>query len=427
VSPRSQSARLGQPVLTTAGADAVGKLALLVTTLFVAHALSPLLFGEYIGLAATLAVAAALWDLGLTTLVTREVGAGRIGVAAGIRQVLLLRLRTILVWAAAFLIGATILAKGGAVSPLAIGGFAAASVVFGVHSIVLAVLRASLKFGMAGAAMASGRCVTAVGVVLAMTVGGSHSLATVGFLTLLGEATTLALARFFITRVALPVPCDESRLSIRAAIPFAANSAFSMVYNRLDVILVPALAGVSQLALYAPASRIQDALYFLPSALGTVALPVIAARHHRTDSPLEAGLVTRRLLAAGLLVAIPVTAAVFIFIRPILATVLGLAYQGAETPTRILVWFLPLAVVQAPLFAALIALGRERSVTKIIAATFGTALLLHLTLDPVWGAVGGAIASLARDLVAAPLALVVAARAGILSARRTNLQPVGEI
>ena len=66
---------------------------------------------------------------------------------------------------------------------------------------------------------------------------------------------------------------DPHTIGLRAAFPFAANTVLSIAYNRLDIILVAVLTTAAQLAAYAPASRLQDAVYLLPTALAVVALP----------------------------------------------------------------------------------------------------------------------------------------------------------
>ena len=58
----------------------------------------------------------------------------------------------------------------------------------------------------------------------------------------------------------------------------AANGLLAVVYNRIDVLIVGGLASVGQLSLYAPASRIQDALYLIPSSLESVAFPVMSIK-----------------------------------------------------------------------------------------------------------------------------------------------------
>jgi O-antigen/teichoic acid export membrane protein len=415
---------LGKPVAWLMGSDGVSKLALLVATIVAARAMSPIELGRYIGLWATAVVAAALWDAGVSTLVTREIAAERMGVRRALGGAARLRMTTFVIWAAAFAVGATLVLghSGGGWAAIA---FAGASLTFGINTLLFGLLRGQARFRVAGITQASGRVTFALLALLIIPrVGQHHALLVLGVLALVGELVTLSASAALVVRAPQEAAVEDDVLTLRASLPFAANTLLSTVYNRLDVVIVPALAGVTQLALYAPASRIQDALYLIPFALGAAALPLLA---RVADNVADVDRITRHLVALGLWIAFPVTVITFIFSHWILTTVLGSEYASATSAMRILIWFLPLAVVQAPLFAALISVGRAVDTTRIIAATFAVALGMHIILDPIWGATGGAIASLSRDVVAVPLAVLVARRSGLLRAAATKALDVAAL
>jgi len=235
-----------------------------------------------------------------------------------------------------------------------------------------------------------------------------------------GEGFTLVVAAIEVNRVARRTASFSSVgaqvLTLRSALPFAANSILSIAYNRFDVVILAALSSVTQLSFYAPASRIQDALYLLPSALGMVALPILAGLSSYAVEPLEARRLVRLLIVGGLVLALPVSICFTIFAPTIIAVILGPAYIGAVPATRIIVWFLPLAVVQAPLLAWLAATGQAIQTTKVFVATFLAAGLMHLSLDWWWGATGGAVATLSRDLVAVMILFLIVRKTGLLDA-----------
>jgi O-antigen/teichoic acid export membrane protein len=237
----------------------------------------------------------------------------------------------------------------------------------------------------------------------------------------LGEVLTLVLA----ARALMPELNDprgqgryQGRPTLRAAMPFCANGVLAMAYNRFDVVILAALASVQQVGFYAPASRIQDALYLIPSSIGLIAFPFVAAACAEGAGHERVQRITRRLIALGVAVSVPITVVVFLSTPLLLRLVLGPQYDGAVIPTRILIWFLPFAAVQAPLLSALAGSGRAGDTTKVFAVTMATALALHALLDGSLGAVGGAIASLSRDPVAVVVALVLARRAGVIGSAR---------
>jgi O-antigen/teichoic acid export membrane protein len=297
--------------------------------------------------------------------------------------------------------------------------FAGASILFSFHAVLTALLRARLRFASAGISVACGRWLTALLSTQALgAVGDGRALTLLAVALLAGEALTFVIAGmtvYFQARSRRPVPTRTENLSLREAMPFAANGILAMAYNRFDVLVLSGLSTAAQLSFYAPASRIQDALYLIPSAIGMIALPLMS-----TANLAEVQKLIRRLSLVGLSLAFPVALGVFLLAPQIIHVVLGTRYGGAVGPTRILVWFLPLAVIQAPLLAALIATGRGLDTTKVIAGTFATAMAMHFALDWWMGATGAAIASLSRDPVAVLLALYLSRKAGLIGSARVE-------
>ncbi|HEV3162614.1 MAG TPA: oligosaccharide flippase family protein, partial [Isosphaeraceae bacterium] len=409
---------VGRSLRWSAGTDLASKSAVLVTSLVAVRSLQPSWFGVFVGMSATTLMASALWDFGLSALLTREVASGHVGPQPALRSILRLRPMLLPLWLAAFAVGTLVIDRDRSVPLSVICGFAAASLAYGCHSALLAVLRGRLRFRSSGLATATGRwfsaglCLVGVGIIK------PHApLPILAWSLCLGEVVTLLLAAWALLSE-LNGPRhdgrDHGRLTLRAAIPFCANGVLAMAYNRFDVVILAALASVQQVGFYAPASRIQDALYLIPSSIGLIAFPFVAGAYREQGGDERVQRITRRLIALGVALSLPVTVVVFFSAPLLLRLVLGAQYGGAITPTRILIWFLPFAAVQAPLLSALAASGQAGDTTKVFALTMATALALHAFLDGSLGATGAAIASLSRDPVAVVVAVLLARRAGIL-------------
>jgi O-antigen/teichoic acid export membrane protein len=394
--------------------DAVARAAVLVTTVIAARFATTSQFGIYIALAAVYVVAGAVWDGGGSTLLTREYARGTVTLRSGLRQIARMRIALLPLWAVAFGVGTASVASSATSFEVAL--FAAASLLFSAYAPILAVLRARLQFRAAAASVAVGRWTTALAAILLINPQGMRPLQALGLATVFGELTTVLISSMLLVRASRrAAERPESRpgalIRIRSALPLAMNGLLSLVYNRFDVLLLPVLATTTQLAAYAPASRVQDALYLIPFGLGAVALPLMS-RPDLTER--EIGHILKRLVMGGFAVAVPVAAVVAMWTPTLLRVVLGPNYQVAASPTRILVWFLPMAVVQAPILAGLVAVGRARDTTIVYLATFGVALSMHVVLDPRFGALGGAVATLSRDVAALPIAIWLGYRAGII-------------
>jgi O-antigen/teichoic acid export membrane protein len=409
---------VGRSLRWSAGTDLASKGAVLVTSLVAVRSLQPSWFGVFVGMSATTLMAGSLWDFGLSALLTREVASGHVGPQAALRSIVRLRPMLLPLWLAAFAVGTLVIDRDRTVPLSVISGFAVASLAYGCHSALLAVLRGRLRFRSPGLATASGRWLTAGLCLIGVGVLRSHSpLPILAWSLCLGEVVTLVLAAgALLSELNDPrrQGGEQGHLTLRAAMPFCANGVLAMAYNRFDVVILAALASVQQVGFYAPASRIQDALYLIPSSIGLIAFPFVAGAYAEQGGTERVQRITRRLIALGMAVSMPVTVAIFFSAPFLLRLVLGPQYGGALTPTRILIWFLPFAAVQAPLLSALAASGHPGDTTKVFALTMATALALHAFLDGSLGATGAAIASLSRDPVAVVAAVLLARRAGIL-------------
>lgn len=402
----------------------MSKVAVLVTNLIAVRALEPVEFGLYVGLSATAILSASLWDAGVSTLLTREFASGRLSVREAAIQTLRLRVKTVGIGFLAFVIASALLLRGDHVSATALLAFGGASVVFATHTIVLAMLRARFRFRVAAVARVVGRWFTVALSFLALpTIGIGEPLELLATALLAGEVVTLGLALAPIIRESWhrPVTLSESQssstLTLRAALPFAANGILVLAYNRFDVVVLGALASAQQLGFYAPASRMQDALLIVSSAVGTVAFPVISRASGGLDHLSHVPRLVNRFIITALVLSLPIAVVAFIYTREIVHAVMGAQYDGAVPPAQVLVWSVPFSAVTSALLAGLAGTGHAVETTKVFVAAFVVASLLHLSLDWWWGAMGGAVASLVREPAALFVSIVYGRRAGILRFR----------
>jgi O-antigen/teichoic acid export membrane protein len=254
--------------------------------------------------------------------------------------------------------------------------------------------------------------------------GARDALFVLAFALLIGEVITLVASITALVVGPRGVARSEaghrssSRLSFRAAAPFAANSVLNLAFNRFDVVLLAALTSADQLARYAPASRIQDAFYLIPVALSTIALPLVSREWHRSGTRAIRALVAQ-LIVLGLALALPAAIVVFVYAPEVISFVLGDDYSGAVRPTRILIWSLPFSAVTSVLLAALAGTNRATDTTRVFVVAFVVATAMHLSLDWWWGATGAAVASLSRDPAALCAAAIYARRAGLIGRTRS--------
>ena len=380
----------------------VTKAAVLVTTIVAARLLEPADFAVYAGLLAVTVLAAVFWDAGISTVVTTA-ASRHAPTRSVLGRVLVARVPTLPVWLVTIGLGFVVFGSMSAMSWVTVLAVAVGSIAAATTLPLQAILRGHLHFGRPAAAAAAGRWLTALAMLgLLLTPEDDNSLPVLFLVQAAGEVATLLVAAIFVATTRGDVvdrQWDPRDVSLRRSLPFAANSVLGVAYNRLDIVLVATLTTAAQLAAYSPASRLQDALYLLPTALSAIALPYLSRTLAGPSGIGVSGVVIRRLWTTGLLLTVPAAAVLIVAMPTVIRVLLGSEYGGSVDAARILSLSMVVAVVGGPVLALLIAAGRGPATTKAFAAAFGASLGLNLALDWWLGSVGAAIASVSRDVV----------------------------
>lgn len=176
----------------------------------------------------------------------------------------------------------------------------------------------------------------------------------------------------------------------------------SMFLNfRADQILMGFLATEAALGLYAVAVNVSEVLLYLPGAIATALIPLVArdAAKPRVAETLTAFRMLTLLTAAG----IGVAALLFPVLVPI---IFGDAFRGSVQP---FLWLLPGAIGFAAsrvFSAALMALGKPGLSSVGPFASLAVGLILAVVLIPPYGAEGAAAAASVAFLLGGATALL---------------------
>lgn len=220
---------------------------------------------------------------------------------------------------------------------------------------------------------------------------------------LLGAAAVAAFAWLRCARPVLP-GWSEMRAALGEGAPFLFAAFASLVYLRIDQVMLGTMAAPGELAGYAIAARLSEMAMFVPAILQSVCYPRLVSAASGADN----GIAARRALfsvfaAAGWGVA----AVVALSAQLLLVPVFGAAYAGAVPMTLILALGLPFGFLTIALQMVLNIEGRRWLVPALacIAAVFNVAL--NLVLIPRLGGTGAAIATLAAAIASGLLPALI--------------------
>jgi len=421
-SPRSAADDASRGSAIKLGAELLGRLLALATTLLVARVLGVADFGLFAVLSGIAVIVAELSDLGLQGIAVPALVSGTLPLSALVRA------------KAPLTAGLFLAAAAAAALPQALAWSAALAPDAWRASWEAALRRVPLLFPLiVYSAMASwtellgialrvrGRraleaatIVTfrAAGLVLvAAALWSGTGLPGLVWALAVSALPPLALAVAFLARTPAgdrerrPMPPGMGR-TLRASSPLAVNGVLAIVGLRIELLALALFRGSREAGLFAAALKVVELMNVVPAAVAAGAMPALAREAARGTDP-----VRRRTAATAALLAAP-AAAGLVLVAPGLVSLLGEGYAAAATPLRVLAPALLALFMNTVLLHALIAAGRARSVPALTASRVAAAAVLAFVLIPRLGAAGAAAGFLLSELLLLLLAARACARAG---------------
>lgn len=180
--------------------------------------------------------------------------------------------------------------------------------------------------------------------------------------------------------------------------PLLVASISGMVYLRADLIMIAEMVGDEQAGIYAAATKLSEAWYFVPMALVASVQPALVAERQRDETVYLKRL--RQLYAIMAAGAVGAAVLVTFVSSSVVLVIYGETYSEAASVLVVHVWgavpvFLGVASTQYLVVENLQRYSAYRTAIGMVVN-----LLLNLWLIPIWGAVGAAVATVISYMVA---------------------------
>jgi O-antigen/teichoic acid export membrane protein len=201
-----------------------------------------------------------------------------------------------------------------------------------------------------------------------------------------------------LVKVSFDIDIPLMKQLLKEAIPIAIASVFTIIYFRIDIVMLSFLRGDTEVGFYSAAYRLTDALVFLPTVLTTSTFPLMSKYYKDSVDSFNFAYTRtfKYLFATGLLIAILVTFAS----DKIIHIVYGPEYQSSAIALQILIWTTAIMFITTLIGTTCISSGNQQIVSQraIIAALLN--VILNLILIPWIGYTGAAIATVLSTFVA---------------------------
>lgn len=178
--------------------------------------------------------------------------------------------------------------------------------------------------------------------------------------------------------------------------PMALAMVLATLSARLDAVLLFELRGAAEAGFFSAAYRFLDVFQLLPLALLAVLVPLLARRWELGDRP---GVEEIFRLGSTVAVVLGCAAAAVVVVagQPAAEALFGADFATAGDVLVVLGLAAPALATGYVASAALVAIGRVRTVGLVALGALGATLAADLLLIPRWGAAGAAWATLAVE------------------------------
>ena len=394
--------RLFQTFASLVGAELITRGLVLVTGLILARALAPSQFGDFSYAFGVAQVAGLLVDLGLAALVIRDVSAD----PSSAPRLLAAFLHAQVLLAIATLALVALLTFAGVVG----GPASNAEVLIATAAVCVGGASRPFEATLTGRAQAhlvtisrTARGLVLIGGTVVVAVG-SPSVS--GFLIawLIAEVVgALAVGALCIARSVRPLARDRRRevgRLLRMALPFAIVTAATVLYMRLDILMLGHMKDAAEVGNYGVAMRLLDAAVILPAFFGNAFLATISATGPRSE---RGRMQTTEALPWIVLFTVPITITLIAAADPLIRIITGGGYDQAA---GVLARLAPFVVVSAS-YGVLSSMQISLDQITLLMRLFAIGLIVKVTVNfwaiPRYGANGAAVTAVLAELTVALL------------------------
>jgi O-antigen/teichoic acid export membrane protein len=386
------------------GAESLGRVAALATSLLIARGLGPEEFGVFAFLSGIAVLLAELGDLGLQGLASRALVAETVSLGAILRAKLWLTGFVLAASGAALgLLGAGLsAARGLLLVPLVLYyAFAGWSELFGVA------LRAA---GLRGREAITILCfrLTTLALVCATLFLAARGLGSLAWALALSPAPAILIGGLFLRGARFgAAPAAAPLAVLKEAFPLAINGGLALLGLRVEVLALTFFAGELATGLFAAALKVVDSLILVPAAITAGAMPALTREAIKGQGP-----VRQRTAQTLALLGVPAALGLLLLAPQVVALLYGSAYAASAEPLRLLAPSLVPIFLNNVMLNALLALGKAPLLPRLTALRVGLAIVLALALVPRFGIAGAACGFSLSELLLTPVAAVACARQG---------------
>lgn len=200
-----------------------------------------------------------------------------------------------------------------------------------------------------------------------------------------------------ITKIDFNIDFELWKKLFKLSFPIALSGIFLIIYNRVDVMMLSMMKDDSAIGLYSAAYNLSEPLILIPNSIVASLFPVMSKSYINSTETLlscyEKG------LKYTIITMLPVAIGTTLIADKIILLVYGQSYTGSIVALKILIWSLLLTSINYLLTTLLISINKEKLTTLSILICIFINIIMNYLLIPQYSYNGASVATVASSIV----------------------------
>jgi O-antigen/teichoic acid export membrane protein len=225
---------------------------------------------------------------------------------------------------------------------------------------------------------------------------------------MLGYCFVVSAWRFTMPRIEIDLVFWKE--SLKQAWPFALSGLFLTIYVWIDSVMLSGMKGNEAVGWYNAAYRLISILSFLPMAYFGAVFPIMSRLHVTSKEFLR--FTHERSFKYMLILGVPIGVGTSILANKIILLIFGVGYLPSVLPLQILIWSAISGFVAGVFFNLLQSVNRQIIIAWVVGSAAFLKVALNLALIPGYSYTGASIATLAASFIPLALSFIWCSRIG---------------
>ncbi len=387
-------------------ARVLGTIIALVSIGFVTRYLGKEFFGEYITIITFVYTFSVFADLGLYSLLVRDISRPGVDEKKIVSDIFSLRVVSLIVaFFVAIIAGYFFPYSTHVKNGIIIGAFS--FLFFSSSQVLVGVFQKYLKMRVLAIAELSGRFIHLLLILLFVYLD-------LGFLWIVVALVSGSFINFLITffsaRKLIPfsfrIDFVSWRKIIKEALPIAFSIVFVLIYFRLDAILLSVMKSPTDVGIYGIAYKVLENIIFIPAVFVGLIMPLLSKYAvHNID---KFKFIFQKTFDILVLAALPIVAGLILLAKPIILLIGGSEFTGdASLVLQILAFAIGIIFLGSLFGNSIIALGKQKKAAWIYASGAIFNIIANIIVIPKYSYFGAALTTIFTEIIVTLLMLLL--------------------